>query len=260
MRPRLATFAALLLAMPASASPASAQIMGGPQPPEVAWTQALGAELPLGARFTDHDGRAVTLDECLGERPVVLAFVYYECPMLCGLVLEGLVSALRAVEFTTGADFDVLVLSIDPDETSALAAAKRASVLAAYGLEPEEAAASAWRFLVGAESEIRAVTGAAGFAYSYIPERDEWAHGAGITVLAPGGVVSRVLFGVEFAPRDLRFALIEASAGKIGTPLDQVLLRTLAVKNPGELAFLYHPGPVQGSQSTSTGGSSANAG
>lgn len=220
MRACLATLAALALARPAPA-----QIIGGPRPPEVAWTQALGARLPLEERFVDHGGRAATLGECLGERPVVLAFVYYECPMLCGLVLEGLVSALRAVGFDAGTDYDVLVLSIDPDETPELAAAKRASVLAAAGIAPDDARAAGWRFLVGAEPAIRAVTAAAGFVYQYVPERDEWAHGAGITLLAPGGVVSRILFGAEFAPRDLRFALIEASQGKIGSPLDQILLR-----------------------------------
>jgi protein SCO1/2 len=136
-----------------------------------------------------------------------------------------MVKALRAVDFTTGTDFDVLVLSIDPDETPELAAKKRASVLAAYGLGVDEPAAEGWRFLVGKEADIRAVTDAAGFGYSYIPERDEWAHGAGITVLTPEGRISRVLFGVEYAPRDLRLALVEASAGSIGTPIDQVLLR-----------------------------------
>ena len=212
----------LLLALGA---PAAAQILTGPQPPEVSWTQRLGSEVPLAARFVDHDGRTLTLGECLGQRPVVLALVYYECPMLCGLVLEGLVQSLRAVDFTTGQDFDVLVVSIDTGETPALAAAKRASVLAAYGLAPGDPAAGAWRFLVGAEDEIRALAGAVGFGYSYVPERDEWAHGAGITVLTPAGKVARILFGVEFAPRDLRLALVEASQGAIGTPLDQILLR-----------------------------------
>jgi protein SCO1/2 len=210
-----------MLAAPAAAAP---QLLG-PRTPEVSWTQALGAQLPLEARFVDHTGASVTLGECLGSRPVVVAFVYYECPMLCGLVLEGLVKALRAVDFATGTDFDVLVLSIDPQETSALAAQKRASVLAEYGLAPNAPGTNAWHFLVGEEQEIRAVTDAAGFEYSYVPERDEWAHGAGITVVTPQGVVSRILFGTEFAPRDLRFSLVEASQGTIGTPLDQVLLR-----------------------------------
>ena len=217
----LATLAALL----AQAAPAAAQIMRGPEPPPVSWSQELGAEIPLDARFLDHEGHALALRECFGDRPVVLALVYYECPMLCGLVLEGLVKALRAVDFTTGEDFDVLVVSIDPGETPALAAAKRASALGAFGLAADAPAAAAWRFLVGEEREIRALASAVGFGYSYVPERDEWAHAAGITVLTSRGRVARVLFGVEFAPRDLRLALVEASQGTIGTPIDQVLLR-----------------------------------
>ena len=184
----LATFARLgLLTLTVLAGPAAAQIMGGPKPPNVEWNVRLGAELPREARFTDHARRELALADCFAARPVVLALVYYECPMLCGLVLEGLVKALRAVDFTTGQDFDVLVVSIDPGETPELAAGKRASALAAYGLEPDDA--------------------------------------AGIALLTPSGVVSRVLFGVEFAPRDLRLSLVEASQGSIGTPLDQVLLR-----------------------------------
>lgn len=214
-----------LLALASLAAPAMAQVMNGPPPPKVEWAQRLGAQLPLSARFVDHEGHALTLGDALGERPVVLAFVYYECPMLCGLVLEGMVQSLRAVDFTTGQDFDVLVISIDPKETPALAAAKRANALKAYGLDPLAPTAASWRFLVGQEADIRAVTEAAGFTYTYVPETDEWAHAAGLTVLTPGGVVSRVLFGVEFAPRDLRLALVEASRGAIGSPLDQILLR-----------------------------------
>ena len=214
-----------LLASLLLCAPAAAQILPGPALPEISWKQNPGTRLPLETRFTDHEGRAVTLGECLSERPVVLALVYYECPMLCGLVLEGMVKSLRAVDFTTGTDFDVLALSIDPGETPALAAAKRASVLAAYGLAPEAPAADSWRFLVGDEPAIRAVTAAVGFGYRYVPEQDEWAHGAGLTILAADGTVSRYLFGVEFAPRDLRLALVEASEGKVGSVVDQVLLR-----------------------------------
>jgi protein SCO1/2 len=218
-----AAFAAVALL--ALARDGAAQIMPGPEPPPVAWTQQLGAALPLDARFTDHTGRELALGECFGERPVVLALVYYECPMLCGLVLEGLVRALRAVDFTTGQDFDVLVVSIDPDETPALADMKRANALEAYGVEPGEVPAGEWRFLVGAETDVVALTAAVGFEYSYVPERDEWAHAAGVTILTPEGVVSRILFGVDYAPRDLRLALVEASEGTIGSPLDQLLLR-----------------------------------
>jgi protein SCO1/2 len=214
-----------LLATALLGTASSAQILPGPEPPAVTWEQRLGAQLPLEARFVDHEGREVALRDCLGPRPAVLALVYYECPMLCGLVLEGLVKGLRAVELAPGRDFDVLVISIDPGESSALAAAKRASVLDGYGLAPGDAAASSWRFLVGAEPDVRAVAEAVGFGYSYVPERDEWAHPGGITVLTGEGVVSRVLFGVEFAPRDLRFALVEAGRGEVGTALDQILLR-----------------------------------
>ena len=210
----------LVLALCAGAS--SAQIMGGPEPPRIDWEQRLGAQVPLATRVTDHDGRSITLKECFGERPVVLALVYYECPMLCDLVFEGLIESLRALDFEPGEDFDFVALSIDPGETSELARAKRASCLERYG---GDSGGAGWRFLVADEAAIRAVADAVGFGFTYVPERDEYAHAAGLTVLTAEGTVSRVLFGVEFAPRDLRFALIEAAEGKIGTPLDAVLLR-----------------------------------
>jgi len=219
---RYVLLAALLLLAPAA--PSTAQILGPALPP-VEWEQRPGAELPLGARFVDQDNRSLALAECFGERPVVLALVYYECPMLCGLVFEGLVRSLRALDFAPGKEFDVVALSIDPGETSALAAAKRASCLESYGIDAADPRAAGWRFLTGEEAAIRAVAGAVGFGYSYLPESDQWAHPAGVTVLTSGGRVSRVLYGVDFAPRDLRFALIEAAEGKIGSPVDQVLLR-----------------------------------
>ena len=224
---RAAALALALLALVPFADGASlaAQIVGAPPPPQIEWRQALGARVPLEARFTDHEGHELALADCFGERPVVLALVYYQCPMLCGLVLEGMVKALRGLELTTGADFDVLVVSIDPRETPALAAGKRKSALAAYGLGEADAAARSWRFLVGSEASVRALADAVGFEYTYLPGSDQFAHGAGITVLTPAGVVSRILFGVEFAPRDVRLALVEASQGAIGTPFDQVLLR-----------------------------------
>ncbi|MSR63136.1 MAG: SCO family protein [Planctomycetes bacterium] len=213
------------LALLGWSAPLCAQILPGPEPPKFDWQPSLGATLPLDARFVDHEGRELALRDCLGERPVVLALVYYRCPMLCGLVLEGMVQSLRAVDFTTGTDFDVLVLSIDPSETPELAAAKRLSTLEGYGLHVGDKPAGAWRFLVGSEEAVRSVADAVGFGYERMPGSGDYAHGAGLTVLTPAGQVSRVLFGVEFAPRDLRLALVEASAGTIGTPIDQVLLR-----------------------------------
>ncbi len=213
----------------ALAAPVAAQFGAAPEPPRIDWEQRPGAQLPWRERFTDQDGRDLSLAQCFAGRPVVLALVYYECPMLCDLVFEGLVESLRALDFEPGRDFDVLALSIDPRETAGLARAKRDSCLERYGRGGE-----GWRFLVGEEAAIRSVAEAVGFGYSYVPERDEWAHAAGITVVTGEGAVSRVLYGVEFAPRDLRFALIEAAQGRIGTPVDKFLL------------LCFHYDPAQG--------------
>ncbi len=214
----------LMLACALAAPPVAARagLQGAPEPPRIDWEQRPGARLPLALSFTDHEGRERALGECFAGRPVVLALVYYECPMLCDLVFQGLVESLRAIDYRPGRDFDVLALSIDPGETPELARAKRESCLERYG---RAETAGGWRFLVGREEHVRSVAEALGFGYSYVPERDEWAHAAGISVVTADGVVSRALFGVEFAPRDLRFALIEASQGKIGTPVEQFLLR-----------------------------------
>jgi protein SCO1/2 len=213
------------LALLALAPLAGAQIMNGPEPPRVEWEQRLGNTLPLATPLVDHEGQATTLGACFGERPVLLALVYYECPMLCDLVFEGLLTSLRALEFQPGTDFDLVAVSIDPAEGPELAAGKRASVLEDYGIAPGDARARGLHFLTGQEADVHAIADAVGFVYTYVPETDEWAHPAGITLATRGGEVSRVLFGVEFAARDLRFALIEASEGRIGSPLDQALLR-----------------------------------
>lgn len=214
-----------LVALLASAPLAAGQIMNGPEPPRVEWEQRLGSQLPLATPLVDHQGRAITLGECFGERPVLLALVYYECPMLCDMVFEGLLSSLRALDFQPGTDFDLVAVSIDPDEGPALAAGKRVSVLENYGIPTDDPRARGLHFLTGQEPAVRGIADAAGFVYTYVPQTDEWAHPAGITLATRGGEVSRVLFGVEFAARDLRFALIEASEGRIGSPLDQALLR-----------------------------------
>lgn len=215
----------LLAALLATAPLAAAQIMNGPEPPRVEWEQRLGSQLPLATPLVDHEGHAITLGECFGERPVLLALVYYECPMLCDLVFEGLLSSLRTLDFQPGADFDLVAVSIDPDEGPALAAGKRVSVLKDYGIPADDPRARGLHFLTGQESAVRGIADAVGFVYTYVPETDEWAHPAGITLATRDGAVSRVLFGVEFAARDLRFAMIEASDGRIGSPLDQALLR-----------------------------------
>lgn len=188
---------------------------------DVGIDQRLDARLPLELAFRDERGVERRLGELLDGRPAVLVFVYYECPMLCNLVLNGLLRALRVLDLDVGDDFDVLVVSIDPDETPELAAAKKASYLEQYG---RDGAARGWHFLTGEEPAIGALAAAAGFRYAYLPERDEYAHGSGLSVVTPDGRLSHYLYGVEYSARDLRLALVESGRGRIGSLADQVLL------------------------------------
>ena len=184
--------------------------------------ERLGAAVPTDLRFTDESGRAVTLAELLhGERPVILTLNYYRCPMLCTLVLNGLVEALRGVEWKLGDRYDVVTVSIDPTETPELARAKRDSYLASYG---SPAAPGSWRFLTGQEAEIRRLADAVGFQYRRVEATGDYAHAAAIFVLTPDGRVSRYLYGVRFEPATLRLALVEASEGRLGNVLDRVIL------------------------------------
>jgi protein SCO1/2 len=178
----------------------------------VDYVQRPGAALPLATRFRDEDGRERALGDFFGERPVVVVPAYYRCPMLCSLVLGGLARSLRALG---DADLEVVVFSIDPAETPALAAEKKAGL----GVDGDR-----WHLLTGDEPQIRAVADAVGFRYAWDEARGQWAHPAGVVVATPDGRVSRYLFGVEYAPRDLRLALVEASAGKLGSIVDRLLL------------------------------------
>ena len=218
-RPAIAWLAALALG-----SPAAAQMLSMPTP-QIDWEQRLGQVVPDDIALTDSTGARVTVGSLESGRPVVLALVYYECPMLCNLVLDGLTSALGEVSFDAGDEFDVWVVSIDPGETPEMAADRRARYLEAGSLPGR---AEGWRFLVGTQDEVHALASAVGFSYSYVPETDEYAHAAGVTVLTPDSTVSRVLFGFDYEPRDLKFALIEASEGAIGSPVDKLLLRCFA--------------------------------
>jgi protein SCO1/2 len=193
--------------------------------------QKLGTELPLDAAFVDESGSAVRLGDYFGERPVIIAPVYYECPMLCSLVLEGFVKALRPLGFRPGDEFDIVVMSFDPGEGPELAAKKEAKYLASYG---DESTAGGWHFLTGSEAEIHRVTDALGFQYVYDEKRDEYAHAATIVVATPQGKIAKYFFGVEFSTRDLRLGLVEAASGKIGTAIDQFLL------------YCYHYDPSAG--------------
>jgi protein SCO1/2 len=183
--------------------------------------QRLGAELPLELGFRDESGRAIRLGDLVKDKPVVLSLVYYECPMLCTEVLNGLLRSLRALSFDVGREFEVITVSFDPAETPELARARKKEYLARYD---RPGAASGWHFLTGEEESIGALTRAVGFRYLYLPERDEFAHASGIMLLTPAGRVSRYFYGIDYATRDLRLGLVEASSHRIGSAVDQILL------------------------------------
>jgi protein SCO1/2 len=198
---------------------------------DVGIDQKLNEKIALDVPFTDETGKDVTLGQFFGSRPVLLALVYYECPMLCTQVLHGLVGSLEGISFTAGKEFEVVFVSFDPGETPALAADRKQYFLRRYG-HPE--AAPYVHFLTGRETSIKALTSAIGFRYAYDAQIDQFAHPAAITLLTSEGRVSRYLYGIEFAPRDLKLALVEASAGKIGSVVEQILL------------FCYHYDPESG--------------
>jgi protein SCO1/2 len=216
----------LVLALSAAAQPMP-QPVGSPagEKPailrEIGIDQRLNEPVPLDLAFRDEQGRTVRLGEYFGDRPVVLALVYYECPMLCTQVLNGLVKALRVVSLDAGRDFDVVAVSFDPDEGPELARAKKTTYVEQYG---RAGTAPGWHFLTGERDSIARLTKAIGFRYTYDPRRDEFAHGAAITVLTPAGVISKYFYGIEYAPRDVRLGIVEASANRVGSITDQILL------------------------------------
>jgi protein SCO1 len=198
----------------------------------VSFEQRLNAPLPLDTRFRDDEGRTVRLGEYFGTRPVVLAFAYYECPMLCTQVLNGLTSTLTVLTETVGRDLDVVVVSFDARESPTLAAGKKKAHLDRYGRPGSE---GGWHFLTGDEAAIRKVTDAAGFQYVWDDRTQQFAHPSGIVVTTPDGRLARYFFGIEYAPRDVKFALMESSAGRIGNVVDKLML------------YCYHYDPSTGS-------------
>jgi protein SCO1/2 len=188
---------------------------------DIGLDQRLDAQVPLDLRFKDEAGRDVRLGDYFGRKPVILTLVYYECPMLCTQVLNGLTSALGVLSFTVGQEFDIVTVSFDPKETPELAAAKKAAYLDRY---KRKGAGRGWHFLTGDERSIAALTKAVGFRYAYNASIDQYAHVSGIMVLTPEGRLSRYFYGIEYGPRDVRLALIEAADRRIGTPADQLLL------------------------------------
>ena len=194
--------------------------------------QRLNSQVPLNLVFRDESGRELPLSTYFGARPVVLALVYYRCPMLCTQVLNGLVISLRGMSLESGRDFEVVVASIDPTETPELATEKKAQYMRRYAK-----GSAGWHFLTGAESQIKALAGAVGFRYAYDPKSKQYAHASAIMVVTPSGRLSRYFYGIEYAPRDLRLGLVEASENKIGSPVDQILL------------YCYHYDPSTGKYS-----------
>ncbi|MEF3274169.1 MAG: SCO family protein [Chloroflexus sp.] len=188
----------------------------------VAFEQRMGEQVPLDAVFVDEQGTEVRLSQFFAARqPVVLVMSYYECPMLCSFVREGVLAALQQVTLNAGRDFQVINISIDPLETPMMAAGVKTITLQRYGRAGAE---QGWHFLTGSEEQIRRVADAIGFRYFYDETIDQYAHAAGIVVLTPEGKTSRYFFGIEFNPSDLRLGIVEASAGKVGNAIDQFLL------------------------------------
>lgn len=236
-RNRIRNIAILLLA---GTTLAAAQIGSGVSSPagtlppmiqKAGIDQRLNQPLPLEAAFRDEQGRGVTLGHYFGRRPVILALVYYNCPMLCTQVLEGVARDLKPIRFSPGQEFDVVAVSFDARETPAQAAAKKQEIVARYGRPGTEAG---WHFLTGEQASIDALTRAAGFRYAWDPQSQQFAHGAAIMIVTPEGKIAQYYYGIEYPPKDLRLGLVEASKNKIGTLTDQILL------------YCYHYDPATG--------------
>jgi protein SCO1/2 len=193
--------------------------------------QKLNAQVPLDLTFRDEAGRTVPLGKFFQKKPVILALVYYECPMLCNMTLNGLVRSLHSITLSAGDDFELVAVSINPRESPQLAMAKKETYLEKY---QRHNATNGWHFLTGKEENIQALANVVGFRYAYDPIIKQYAHAAGIMIATPDGKLSRYFYGIEFPSRDLRLGLVEASNNKIGSPVDQVLL------------YCYHYDPVTG--------------
>ncbi|HZB46700.1 MAG TPA: SCO family protein, partial [Pyrinomonadaceae bacterium] len=194
--------------------------------------QRLNEQLPLDAVFRDEAGREVRLGEFFRkDRPVILSLVYYECPMLCNQILNGMVGSFEGLNFSAGREFEVVTVSFDPTERPELAARKKETYLKRYGRQGADAG---WHFLTGDKGEIDKVANAVGFGYVWDEGSKQFAHGSAIMVATPAGRLSHYFYGIDYAPRDLKLALVEASAGKVGSPVDQLML------------YCYHYDPTTG--------------
>jgi protein SCO1/2 len=216
----------VMLAVPASAQESAPK----PKlPGNVSIAQKLNTQIPLDLMFRDETGKVVRLKEYFGKgRPVLLNFVYHRCPMLCPMVLEGTTTSLTHLKFDIGEEFDVITVSIDPRDQPSTSFEAKEKYIRRYG---RLKSAPGWHFLTAHETAIKKLTDAVGFQYAYDPRTDQFAHGAALLVLTPDGRTSRYFYGFEYKPRDLRMAIVEASEGKIGNTVDQLLL----------LCFHYDP-------------------
>ena len=201
---------------------------------EVGIDQKLNGQLPLDLVFRNESGEPVKLGSYFGKKPVILSFVYYECPMLCTQVLNGMVSAFKVLSFKAGTEFDVVTVSFDPREGPALASAKKKTYLGYLPEAKRTTAPDGWHFLTGDEESIRRLTEAAGFRYHFDEGTNQFAHASAIMVATPQGKLARYFYGIEYSPKDLRLGLVEASQNKIGSPMDQLLL------------YCYHYDPATG--------------
>jgi protein SCO1 len=183
--------------------------------------QNLGVQIDTAIPFRDETGKEVRLGDLLGDRPVILMPVYYECPMLCSMQLNGMVAAMHVLPFTPGKEFEIVTFSIDPNETPELARAKKEHYIRDYG---RAGAAEGWHFLTADKESIQQLTNTVGYRYTYDEPIRQWAHTSALIVLTPAGRVSQYFFGIEYDPADLKYSLIEASGGKIGSFIDHALL------------------------------------
>jgi protein SCO1 len=220
-------------------APAQAQVFGPPQTQvsaparllqKVGINQKMGAQIPLDLPFTDESGQAVTLRQYFGK-PVILALVYYQCPSLCNMVLNGVLRSAKDLKMTAGDEYQIVAVSFDPRETPEMAAAKKQTYLKSYNRPGAE---QGWHFLTGQEGASKTLANAVGFNFVYDSMTNQYAHSSAIMLLTPLGRVARYFYGIDYPARDLRLGLVEASNGGIGSPTDQVLL------------YCYHYDPTTG--------------
>lgn len=215
---------ALAVVLAACALPASAQLIGDlPEEMQgVGIDDKSGDQIPLDLRFRDENGQAITLaDVFTGQRPVLLSLNYSDCPMLCTLQLNGLVTSLRELKWDAGREFDVVSVSVDPLETTVRAKQTEQKYVEQYA---RPGSAGGFRFLTGNQKNIRKLADAVGFRYKYVPDTKEYSHTAAEIVVSPEGMVSRYLYGVMYDPQTVRLSLVEASDGKVGSPLDRIIM------------------------------------